>query len=215
MAKNTRNPNSNSTDKDASSHYKLNTKAIDRLLNADKMEIPSDKKLKDPAKKYRSGFLDRIPDTVKALFVKFWFGGAVCYFILWGLGIYVTDMLDMIVLLSVVLGMITDLLTNNVLRLVETIPHANDKWMMFTKKKLWTFFANIPYSALILVCVIWLYTAINTVIGAIIGKPDTITLGVEPIFFGIFYMLFDLLFICMKRLVIKIINDAKDKVDKQ
>lgn len=212
MAKNKKNvPSSGKT----SDHYKLNTKAIDRLVNADKMELPKNGKLGDPGKKYRSGFLDKIPDTVKALFVKFWFGGAVCYFILWGLGMYVADMLDMIVLLSVVLGIITDLLTNNTLRFVETIPHANDKWMMFPKRKFWTFFANIPYAALILLCVVWLYTAINTVIGAITGSPDTIALGVEPVFFGIFYMLFDLLFIGMKRLVITIVNDARNKVDKQ
>lgn len=213
MAKN-KNNSPEATEK-TSEHYRLNTKAVDRLLNADKLEIPKDQKRTDPGKKYRSGFLDRIPDTVKALFVKFWFGGAVCYFVLWGLGVYVADMLDMIVLLSVILGMITDLLTNNILRLVETVPHANDKWMMFPKKKFWTFFANIPYAALVLVCVIWFYTAINTVIGAIIGSPDSVTIGVEPILFGIFYMMFDLLFVSMKRLTLTIINDAKNKVNKQ
>ena len=199
MAKNKKNsPRNTEKDKD---YYKLNTKAVDRLVNAHKMEAPQGKRLRDPAKQYRSGFLDRVPAPVKALFVKFWFNGAVCYFIFWGLGMYISDFLDMIVVLSIVLGMITDLLTNNALRFVETLPGENDKWMMFPKKKFWTFFANILYALLVLYCVIMLY--------------ETLKINVEPILFGIFYMLFDILFICMKNLMKTIINDAKDKVNKQ
>ena len=199
MAKNKNNsPNNTEKNKD---YYKLNTEAVDRLVNADKKVYPKNKKLKDPAKQYRSSFLDRIPATVKALFIKFWFNGAVCYFIFWGLGLYVTDHLDMIVILSVVLGMITDILVNNALRFIETLPGENDKWMMFPKKKFWTFIANIIYAFIVLFCVVWLY--------------EVIKIGVEPILFGIFYMLFDLLFIYMKNLMKTIINDAKNKVNKQ
>ena len=76
MAKNKKIPPRN-TEKDKD-YYKLNTDAVDRLVNADKKEYPKDKKLKDPAKKYRTSFLDRVPAPVKALFIKFWFNGAVC-----------------------------------------------------------------------------------------------------------------------------------------
>lgn len=199
MAKSKNNtPHDTEKDKD---YYKLNTKAVDRLVNAEKKDYSKDKTLKDPAKQYRSGFLDRIPASVKALFIKFWFNGAVCYFIFWGLGLYLNDFLDMIVVLSVVLGMVNDILTNNALRFVETLPRENDKWMMFPKKKYWTFVANIFYSFIILFCVIWLY--------------EIIKIGVEPILFGIFYVVFDLLFIGMKNLMKTIINDAKNKVNKQ
>lgn len=197
-------------------YYKINTEAVDRLVNADKMEIPKDeKKQKDPAKQYRSGFLDRIPAPVKALFVKFWFNGAVCYFVFWGLALYVADIFDMILVMAIVLGMVTDILTNNALRFVETLPYENNKWMMFPKRKYWTFIANIFYAFIVLFCVIWLYETINGVGNAISGTQNHIYLGVEPIFFGIFYVLFDLLFIGMKNLVRNIIQDAKDKVNKQ
>lgn len=199
MAKNRKNPPKN-IEKEKN-YYKLNTEAVDRLVNADKKEIPKNKKLRDPAKKYRTGLLDRIPAPVKALFVKFWFNGAVCYFIFWGLGMYIADFLDMIVVMAVVLGMVTDVLTNNALRFVETLPNENDKWMMFPKKKYWTFFANILYAVLLLFCTIWMY--------------ETLGVFVEPILFGIIYMLFDLLFIGMKNLMKIIINDAIDKVNKQ
>lgn len=205
----------NPTDKSTADHYKLNTKAVDRLVNADKIKIPDDKKLKDPAKEYRSDFLDKIPSYVKSLFIKFWFNGAVCYFIFWGLGLYLTDMLDMIFIMAIVLGMITDILVNNALRFIETIPGENSKWMMFPKKKFWTFFANIIYAFLILFCVIYFYEMINISLNYIIGTESVVYLGVEPLLFGVFYVLFDLLFIGIKRLTLTIINDAKNKVNKQ
>jgi hypothetical protein len=216
MAKN-KNNSSNSNSEKNTNYYKINTEAVDRLVNADKMEIPKDdkKKYKDPAKEYRSGILDRIPAPVKALFVKFWFNGAVCFFIFWGLGLYVADILDMIFVMAIVLGMVNDILTNGALRFIETIPNENNKWMMFPQKKYWTFIANIFYSFLVLFSVVWLYETINGVANAVSGTESQIYLGVEPIFFGIFYIGFDLLFIGMKYLMKSIIKDAKDKVNKQ
>ena len=157
--------------------------------------------MKDPAKQYRSGFLDRIPAPVKALFIKFWFNGAVCYFIFWGLGSVVTNYLDMIFVLAIVLGMVTDIFVNNALRFVETLPGENDKWMMFPQKKYWTFIANIFYAFLVLTCVIWMYEGLR--------------IGVEPVLFGIFYMLIDLWFVGMKNLTKLIIKDAINKVNKK
>ena len=153
MAKDKKTPSQvDSKDPNKTNYYKINTEAVDRLVNADKMEIPKDdkKKFKDPAKEYRSGILDRIPAPVKALFVKFWFNGAVCFFIFWGLGLYLSDILDMIFVMAIVLGMVNDILTNGALRFIETIPNENNKWMMFPQKKYWTFIANIFYSFLVL-----------------------------------------------------------------
>lgn len=183
-------------------YYKINTKAIDRLVNAEKITPPKDKKLKDPAKQYRSDFLDRIPAPVKALFLKFWFNGAVCYFIFWGLGLNTSSTLDMIFVLAVALGIITDIFLNNIIRFIETIPGENEKWLMFPKKRFWTFFANILYAFVVLFCVIQTYEFIAI-------------FYVEPILFGLFYMGFDLLFVGMKNLLFKIIEDAKNKVNKQ
>ena len=197
MAKNKKNTPP-SSDKN---YYKLNTEAVDRLVNADKKDYSKDKKLKDPAKQYRSGFLDRIPAPVKALFVKFWFNGAVCFFIFWGLSALIGNLLDTIFVLALVMGMVTDILVNNTLRFVETLPEENNKWMMFPQKKYWTFVANILYAFVVLFFVIWLYKILG--------------INVEPILFGIFYMLFDLLFIGIKNLMKSIINDAINKVNKQ
>ena len=193
----------------ATNAYKLNTEAVDRLVNADQ-NAPRDNTT-DPGKQYRSGgLIDRIPSPIKALFIKFWFNGAVCYFILWGLGALIGG-LDMLFILGVVLGMVNDLLVNNAFHFFAVTPGSNDKWMMFPKKKFWTFFANIVYSTIILLIVVWLYNFINIVINTIAGTTGEIGLGVEPIAFGLMYMGVDMLFIGMKNLFIKIISEAKEK----
>ena len=183
MAKNRKNP-PRDTEKEKD-YYKLNTEAVDRLVNANNMEVPKKgRKYKDPAKQYRTGILDRIPATVKALFVKWWFNASLYFFIIMGLPM---NEQDRMFIFAAVLGMVTDILVNNALRLVETIPDENNKWMMFPQKKYWTFIANIFYAFLVLFCVIWLY--------------EVLKIGVEPILFGIFYMLFDLLFVGIKNLI--------------
>ena len=210
MAKKKDNKNHTPEKKSSVDYYSLKTDAVDRLVNAEKKTY--DKTKGDPGKEYRSkGFLDKIPSWIKSLFIKFWFNGAVCFFIFWGLGLYVTNMLDMIVVLAVVMGMVTDILVNNAFRFLATYEGQNDKWMMFPKKKYWTFFANIIYAFIILVGDIWFYNILNVVLNRINGTDGELYIGVEPILFGLSYMAIDMLFITMKNTMIKIISDAKQK----
>ena len=205
----------NQSKKESGGSYKLNKDAVDRLVNADKKTYPkTGSGRSDPAKQYRSkGLLDKIPSPVKALFIKFWFNGAVCFFIYWGLGMYIWDTLDMIVVLGVVMGMVTDLLVNNTFRFFEVTKGDNSKWMMFPKRKFWTFFTNIIYGILIVLIVAWIYNSINVLLNMASGTDGKVFLGVEPVLFGILYVAVDMLFIGTKNLLIKIINDAKEKAD--
>lgn len=210
MAKKKNSNNHTPEKKSSADYYKLKTDAVERLVNADKKTY--DKTKGDPGKEYRSrGFLDKIPSWIKALFIKFWFNGSVCFFIFWGLGMYVTDILDMIFVLAVVMGMVTDILVNNAFRFLANYEGQNDKWMMFPKKKYWTFVANILYAFPVLVGVIWFYNIFNVVLNNIKGTEGQMYLGVEPIVFGLSYMAIDMLFITMKNTMIKIISDAKQK----
>ena len=189
--------------KSSADYYKLKTDAVDRLVNAEKKTY--DKTKGDPGKEYRSkSFLNKIPSWIKALFIKFWFNAAVCFFIYWGLTMFIPAFWDMMLVLGVVLGVANDLLTNNVLHFFATTPGSNNKWMMFTKKKHWTLFANIPYFCVVLAGVIGIYSILFKIGG----------IQVEPILFGICTTAIDMLFIGIKNLFIKIINDAKDKANK-
>ena len=199
-----KNKNTPSKNTDSVNSYKINTGAVDRLVNADKKTYPKTKV--DPGKKYRSqGLIDSIPAPIKAMFIKFWFNGAVYFFIIWTDLIGSLPFLEEMLVLAIVLGMVNDILVNNTFHFFSVTPGENDKWMMFPQRKFWTFFANIIYSAIVLVTILGLLGVINLVV------PIHIQ---EPIMFGLSYLAVDMLYIGMKNLVIKIFHDAKEKADK-
>ncbi len=180
-----------------STNYELKSKAVDDLVSAEAGEAPEyDQEELD---KYRSHKGIRFPQLLKIALIKAWFAGAVCYFILWGLGIYLSSVIDMMFVLGVVLGMVTDLLVNNALRFLEKTPGENERWLMVRRKGVIGFFLNIFYGFVLLFCVYMLYNIINYAIIAVTGKTDTVPLGVEPVLFGTFYMAFDMLFVFIKQ----------------
>lgn len=192
--------------KGTENYYKLNTEAVDRLVNAKDAPEVSEAEIR----KYKSGGKFKIPTWLKILFVKFWFGGAVCYFFLWGLGNYLTG-LDKLAVVALGLGMVTDLMVNHVMRAIETEKGEYDKWIMVGVRKWWSIFLNVIYAGVLLFCIINTYTAINYIL---YGSPENSenVLGVEPLLFGLMYCLFDLLFITMKNTLKKIIRDAERSV---
>lgn len=196
-------------EKSPSEYYKLNTKAVDDLVNADESNSPEVSE--EELKKYRSGTKIKLADWFKVLFIKFWFPAAVCYFFIWGLSTQVMNLVDMLFITGIALGMVTDLLTNNVLRFFAKKEGGHDRWMMFPKKGYITFPLNIFYAWLVLFLVFVLYNVINMVMIAVTGVTDTIPLGVEPVLFGLFYMGFDTLLIEAKHLGGRIVEDAKNK----
>lgn len=189
-------------------NYELKSDAVDKLLKAEKGEVPEFSQ--EELKKYRSKGGIKLPQPLKVILLKAWFAGAVCYFILWGLGMYIYSLIDMLFIMGIVLGMVTDLLTNNVIRFIEATPGENNKWLMFPNQKgMVSFFLNLVYALVLVACVYFLYSGINLMIVAIIGNADTVPLGVEPVLYGVFYMGFDLLFVGCKNLLKQIILDAQ------
>ena len=197
------------TDRSAAEHYKLKTKAVDRLVNAKNAPEVSEAEIK----KYTAKGKFHIPDPLKIVLLKFWFAGAVCYFILWGLGIYLHG-LDLLVSLAIGLGVVTDLMLNKIIRFFEHEERANDKWIMITARQYWSIFPNAAYAGVLLFCVFRTYYALNILLGVDPNADPTTAeamLGVEPLLFGALYMGFDLLFVKIKNTFISIINDAREK----
>ena len=192
-------------------YYDLHKQAVEDLVTADVSNSPvvSKKELR----RFRGAKKFTIPNIVKALFIKWWFNGAVCFFFLWGLGMFVTNILDQLFILSIAMGIVTDLLVNNSLRFVADPDGALDKYMMFPNKKFVFFFLNILYAFLVVFFVFEAYTWINMLITSIPGNENgsVAFLGVGPLIFGTIYLGFDMLFIAMKRLFLKIVADAKEK----
>lgn len=191
-----------------SSNYELKSEAVDKLVDAQKGEVPQFSQ--EELNKYRSKKL-AIPEWLKMVFIKAWFAGAVCFFVLWGLGIYLSDTLDMLFVAGAALGMVTDLLTNNVLRFIEKNPGDSEKWLLVTKKGVAGFGMNLLLAYVIVLCVYFTYALINYTL----ATTTQAYLGVEPVLFGLLCMGYEFLLIGIKRMVRSIIHDAKQAAQNQ
>lgn len=197
-------------EKDLDNYYDLKQDAVERLVNADDDNVPEVGEAE--LKQYRSSKLSKIPMWIRALFVKFWFNGAVCFFFLWGLSMFIPDLWDQMLVVGLAMGVVTDLLVNNVFRFMAEEPNGNDKWMMIPQKKFWTLFVNILYAMAVFAIEVMLYHGINILFRQ---GEDEIVLGVEPFLFGLFYLIIDMAFIGIKNLIVRIVKDAKVKTQQK
>lgn len=126
------------------------------------------------------------------------------------LGAYIGDLLDQLLVIGIAMGVITDLLVNNILRFYAKTPGENDRWMMFPKKRYGSFPLNILCSFVVLLFVFMLYNVLNAALVRLTGAAvDAVPLGVEAVLFGLFYLGVDLLFLALKHLPQRVIADAK------
>lgn len=194
---------------DVSSYYQLKTQAIEDLVSANAENSPP----VDAAelRKYHAGPKVRMSDWVKAILIKIWMNGMICYFFIWGISTIAINPWDHLLVIGVAMGLATNLITNNIYRFIAKTPGAYDRWMMFPRKKLYFLPLDAVYAVLLAWCTIMTYNAINLLAaGGTEGAGPW--LGVEPILFGIFTTLWDLLFLGCKRLFLRIFRDAERKV---
>ena len=185
---------------------RLQTKAVEDLVSANEENAPP-----VPAaelRKYGAGPKLKVSDWLKALLLKAWFGGMLCYFFIWGLSTLTLNGWDHLLILGIALGMITHLITNPVFRFLAKTPGAFDRWMMVPRKEIWFLPLDLVYGLLLVVCVMMTYNGINLAAARFTGKAEVAFLGVEPILFGLLILGWDLLFLGMKRLLKRIIRDA-------
>ena len=195
-------------EKSASEYYRLKTEAVDALVNANEENSPPVSR--QELRKYQSSLTGvKMAGWVKAVFIKWWMAGIVCFFFIWGIGVYVPNQLDLLVITAVALGFATDIITNNIFRFIAKPEKANDKWMLIPPKKFVSLPLNVLYAFLITFCVVQTYNMVNTVIVALTRTEEAVPLGVGPILFGLFAMGWDMLFIGMKHLFRRIFMDAK------
>ena len=147
-------------------------------------------------------WLSRIPTALKAIIIKAWFAGAVYYFFNWSLDFQATDSLDLIVVTGAIIGVIMDLIVNKVLLSISTKGDGVQRYLMFYSKKFYSLILNTIYGVLLALLVALVYFAVNITVIALLGLPsDAVPLGVEPILFGIFYMLLDMAFVGCRNIV--------------
>lgn len=188
-------------------YYKLNRQAVEDLVTADESNSPvvSEEELR----KYTSGPKIRLTEWLKIALIKMWFSGAVCFFFLWGLSIYLPSIIDQIFVTGIALGFVNDLLVGNLLRFMEKTPGANARWMMFPKKGYISLPLNVLYSFALMLLVVETYEVVNALLAMITGNTERVLLGVEPILFGILVTVWDAVLLKMKHVLKRIVEDAK------
>ena len=214
-------------------YYDLKTKEMDELVAALKSDgqtdvsgepLPSmniaevtgevtedNKKGKKKFDPYKRDKLSRIPYWIRALFIKFWFFGAVCYFALMGLGSLFIDEsgnytiiqdIQLYIVCGVIMGLFVDCFVNPIFRMMESDSKEFNNFMMlpFPFKQFWTFFANIVNYLIVTMGVGCIYWFIDVYIAEFTG--------VEPLLFGIFCLIVDMAFIGIKDLIVFLIKRA-------
>ena len=196
-------------EKDTSAYYRLKKQAVEDLVTANEENSPPVSAAE--LKKYRSGPKIKLSDWVKAILIKLWIAGMICYFFIWGISTIAINPWDQLLVIGIALGLATNLLTNNIYRFIAKTPGAYDRWMMFPGKKLYFLPLDVVYAILLTACTIMTYNGINLLAAG--GAEDAgIALGVEPILFGIIVTAWDLLFLGCKQLAKRIAADAEKKV---
>jgi hypothetical protein len=203
-------------------YYDIRKEAVDDLVSALKGEETESaepsmnmadyaqseeekKKLKDKQfNPYSVDKMSRIPTWIKAIFVKFWAAGAVCFFITWGLQSFLNNE-NLVLLMGLVMGIVTDVFVNSAFIHFQSDAREYDAYMLlpFPFKVFWTFFVNIAYSIGVMFVVSFIYAGINIYF-------DTV-FGVEPLLFGVFYTAVDMVFIGIKDLIVFLVRKAKKK----
>ena len=153
---------------------------------------------------YKTDWLGKIPTWIKAVFIKWWFAGVICYFVNMGLGIYVTNDADRLVLSGIVMGLIVELLVNPLFKFMESDRREYDIYMMFPFpfKAYWTFFTNVIYYVLVTAGISLCYYVINEYM---------FFLGMEPLLYGVFAVLVDMIFIGIKDGIVLLVKKLKNK----
>ena len=203
-------------------YYDLRTEAVDDLVEALRTgeskeeistniaEITGEQVDAKPGSKkaefnpYKRDKLANIPVWIKALFIKWWFAGCVCYFVMMGLGYYITNDIDLMCLTALVYGIIVDLFVNPIYRFMESPEKEYNAYMMFPFpfKAFWTFFANIIYYF----GVIFLVNVVTNLINL-----GGLQIWLSPLVFATLTMVVDMAFIGIKDLIVHLVKRAKEK----
>lgn len=200
-----KNASSGDSLEEVSRAYRLNRQAVEDLVTADESNSPPVSRAE--LRKYQAGPKVHLADWVKALVLKWWAGGMICYFFIWGLSTFPMNPWDQILVLGIALGLATNLIVNNIFRFISRQEGAYDRWMMFPGKNFLFLPLDILYALVLVFCTELTYGAVNRLFqGAEAPSP---ALGVEPLLFGLILLLWDLLFLEMKRLGKRILQDAR------
>ncbi len=155
----------------------------------------------------KKGFIAGLPAWLKVCAVKWWFAGAVFYFVGWGFFLQTADQLDLVFVLGLALGLVTDLLINRALVFFESDREDYRRFMLCYSRRFFSVPVNLVYGVALSAAISYTYHFINVAALRLTGAPPgTVTLGAEPLLYGLFFLGLDMGVVGVKRLVVRVVK---------
>ena len=157
-----------------------------------------EEKLEKELDPYKIDKFARIPMWIIVLVLKWWFAGAIYYFAYMGVLVQTQDGSTEAIIGGVIFGAILDLLINRIIRFMEREKGANEKYILVTTKKYVSFILNMLYGLFVSFLITYGFGFLVASIAKLFNYTGN--LGMEPILFGILFVLIDFALIKLKRL---------------
>ena len=161
---------------------------------------------KEIEKYQKNGFLSKIPYWVKAILMKYWFFGAIIFFMMMGIPGLASSL--KYVVAGIAGGAIIDVACNNILLLIETNKHEARHFMICPKSKhgVLSLFINVVYG-------LALFTATAYTCDAIIKlyKDGTFWLFQEPLTIALILSIYDGVVLGIKFGIVSLVKYLKAK----
>ena len=157
----------------------------------------------------KDGIFGKIPFSLKALFMKWWFFGCGFFFIFWGLSNVMggdsTPQGEYLIILIFVLalfnGVVTDCIVDHIIDLMDDNTNKRRYFVLFHNKKFYSLFINVGYSIIL--------TTIVVLIFEFLGSLNLFDYGLEPITVGLVKLVVDMIFISINNLIICLVKKLK------
>ena len=149
---------------------------------------------------YNTGPFAMWPLWLKVVLSKFWVAGAAFYFVGFGMPQLGQGVVDKIFTLGLILGPLNAIIIYPFIKYLCRSEDKAEEFMFIKNNSALRIILHVLYNWLVIIIIAYSYQLINFVINAMMHyEKGVIKFGVEPIFFGGFYLLFDYLLIKMRR----------------
>ena len=155
----------------------------------------------------KPSFFSRIPYGVKAELIKYWFYGALFFFI--GMGLSAQG--EMLALLGGLIGgVVFDFMYGNILLIIETEKGQHDDYIIYKSKKLYSLIFNILFELAVFLATAYICIGIVKLYG-----KNNIWLFQEPLSQALVALVVDGILLLIKYLIKKIVIKCKENKEKK
>lgn len=160
--------------------------------------LQDEEELTQEIKKYDKGFLNKVPYSIKAILIKYWFYGAVCFFSLMGfIGISGENAA---LVGGLIAGALFDIACYNILEMMDHDNNKSKYYMMYKSKKIYSVFINVIYQvAVFLIAMVIISSIVSTY-----KDPVNNWFLQEPLSIALVLTAIDAIFLLIKNLLVKL-----------